>query len=248
MTTTSSHRPLVRYPVRFQQPASTRRPGNTTDFTFPNSGDHPRRPHQLAGRYHQPPARRRLRREPARSRRERRHRVSPRRHHEHVPARPRAVRRWRIGLKGRVLAAPKITTQSNVAASIQSGRSIPVQTIANNTITTDLHRRQPAAQRDAQVTAENTIVLKIRGQQLAGRQRERRPRRRRSTSGAPRPRSRCRTVGPRSSALTGPAAIRIQHHLIPAQAFGNSIVDFDAVEFGFIRRHETLGAVEPRQR
>src|SRR6185369_4868068 len=32
---------------------------------------------------------------------------------------------------GRVLSSPKVTTQSNISATIQSGASIPVQTVAN---------------------------------------------------------------------------------------------------------------------
>jgi len=37
--------------------------------------------------------------------------------------------------KGRVISAPKTTTQNNMQASIMQGKQIPVQTIQNNTVT-----------------------------------------------------------------------------------------------------------------
>ncbi len=63
--------------------------------------------------------------------------------------------------KGKVISAPKVTTQDNQEAIIQQGRQIPVQTIQNNTVTT---RYVPAALElrvTPQITAEGTIITKI---------------------------------------------------------------------------------------
>jgi type IV pilus assembly protein PilQ len=63
--------------------------------------------------------------------------------------------------KGKVISAPKATTQNNQEAIIQQGRQIPVQTIQNNTVTT---RYVPAALElrvTPQITAEGTIITKI---------------------------------------------------------------------------------------
>lgn len=63
--------------------------------------------------------------------------------------------------KGRVLSAPKITTQSNISASITSGVQIPIQTIANNTITVEYKPASLSLNVTPQVTADNTVVLKV---------------------------------------------------------------------------------------
>lgn len=63
--------------------------------------------------------------------------------------------------KARVLSAPKITTQSNIAASIISGASIPIQTVANNTIQVQYIDANLQLRVTPQVTAENTIILKL---------------------------------------------------------------------------------------
>jgi type IV pilus secretin PilQ/predicted competence protein len=63
--------------------------------------------------------------------------------------------------KGKVISAPKATTQNNQEATIQQGRQIPVQTIQNNTVTT---RYVPAALElkvTPQITAEGTIITKL---------------------------------------------------------------------------------------
>lgn len=63
--------------------------------------------------------------------------------------------------KGKVISAPKATTQDNAEAIIQQGRQIPVQTVQNNTVTT---RYVPAALElrvTPQITAEGTIITKI---------------------------------------------------------------------------------------
>jgi type IV pilus secretin PilQ/predicted competence protein len=63
--------------------------------------------------------------------------------------------------KGKVISAPKATTQDNQQATIQQGRQIPVQTVQNNTVTT---RYVPAALElrvTPQITAEGTIITKL---------------------------------------------------------------------------------------
>ena len=102
--------------------------------------------------------------------------------------------------KGRVLSAPKITTQSNISATIQSGTSIPVQTIANNTITTTYINANLQLNVTPQVTAENTIVLKVVVESSSPSAPGRSFRRRPSMSAGRRRPSSCPTAGPRSSA------------------------------------------------
>jgi len=64
--------------------------------------------------------------------------------------------------KGRIISAPKTTTQNNQSASIMQGRQIPVQTIQNNTVTT---RYVPAAlelEVTPQITADGTIITQLK--------------------------------------------------------------------------------------
>ncbi|MCP5103296.1 MAG: type IV pilus secretin PilQ [bacterium] len=63
--------------------------------------------------------------------------------------------------KGRIISAPKTTTQNNMEASIMQGKSIPVQTIQNNTVTV---RYIPAALElkvTPQITARGTVIVEI---------------------------------------------------------------------------------------
>ncbi len=63
--------------------------------------------------------------------------------------------------QGRVISAPKTTTQNNMEAQIQQGKQIPVQTIQNNTVTV---RYTPAAielRVTPQITAKGTIICAI---------------------------------------------------------------------------------------
>jgi len=63
--------------------------------------------------------------------------------------------------KGRIISAPKTTTQNNMEASIMQGQQIPVQTIQNNTVTT---RYVPAALElkvTPQITAKGTIITTL---------------------------------------------------------------------------------------
>ena len=63
--------------------------------------------------------------------------------------------------KGRIISAPKTTTQNNMEALIQQGKSIPVPTIQNNTLQV---RYVPAALElkvTPQITAKGTIIMEL---------------------------------------------------------------------------------------
>ncbi len=63
--------------------------------------------------------------------------------------------------KGRVISAPRVTTQNNVSAEIKSGKQIPVTTIANNTVTTIYVDALMSLKVTPQITAEGTVIMKI---------------------------------------------------------------------------------------
>lgn len=60
-----------------------------------------------------------------------------------------------------ILSAPKVATLNNQRASIQSGLQIPVQTVANNTVTVQFVNATLELQVTPQVTAEGTILMDI---------------------------------------------------------------------------------------
>lgn len=60
-----------------------------------------------------------------------------------------------------ILSAPKVATLNNQQASIQSGLQIPVQTIANNTVTVQYVAATLQLQVTPQVTAEGTVLMTI---------------------------------------------------------------------------------------
>lgn len=60
-----------------------------------------------------------------------------------------------------VLSAPKVTVLNNVAAEIQSGLQIPVQTVANNTVTVQYVNATLSLQVTPQITAEGTVLMTI---------------------------------------------------------------------------------------
>jgi type IV pilus assembly protein PilQ len=63
--------------------------------------------------------------------------------------------------QGRILSTPRVTTQNNIAAMIEQGIQIPIQTVANNTVTVTF---RPAALRlnvTPQITASNTVIMVI---------------------------------------------------------------------------------------
>ncbi|HPR64559.1 MAG TPA: type IV pilus secretin PilQ [Thermoanaerobaculia bacterium] len=61
----------------------------------------------------------------------------------------------------KIVSAPRIMTQDNLAAMIQSGVQIPVQTTANNTTTVQYIDATLRLNVTPQITAEGTIVMKI---------------------------------------------------------------------------------------
>jgi type IV pilus secretin PilQ/predicted competence protein len=60
-----------------------------------------------------------------------------------------------------ILSAPKVATLNNQQASIQSGLQIPIQTIANNTVTVQYVSATLQLQVTPQVTAEGTVLMTI---------------------------------------------------------------------------------------
>jgi type IV pilus assembly protein PilQ len=60
-----------------------------------------------------------------------------------------------------ILSAPKVATLNNQAASIQSGVQIPIQTIANNTVTVQYVNATLRLDVTPQVTAEGTVMMDI---------------------------------------------------------------------------------------
>ncbi|MFC2173077.1 type IV pilus secretin PilQ [Acidobacteriota bacterium] len=62
---------------------------------------------------------------------------------------------------GRILSAPKVTTQNNTNAVIESGSQIPYQTIANNTVTTTFVSASLKLNVTPQITGDDTIIMDI---------------------------------------------------------------------------------------
>ena len=60
-----------------------------------------------------------------------------------------------------ILSAPKITTLNNEQASIQSGLQIPIQTIANNTVSVQFVNATLRLDVTPHVTAEGTVLMDI---------------------------------------------------------------------------------------
>lgn len=61
----------------------------------------------------------------------------------------------------KILSAPKVAVLNNEAANIQSGLQIPVQTIANNTVTTQFINATLSLDVVPHVTAEGTVLMDI---------------------------------------------------------------------------------------
>jgi len=60
-----------------------------------------------------------------------------------------------------ILSAPKVATLNNQQASIESGLQIPVQTIANNTVTVQYVAATLSLSVTPQVTAEGTVMMDV---------------------------------------------------------------------------------------
>jgi type IV pilus assembly protein PilQ len=63
--------------------------------------------------------------------------------------------------KGRVLSTPRLTTQNNVEAEVAQGVQIPIQTVANNTVTVNFKDAVLTLRVTPQITAANTVIMKI---------------------------------------------------------------------------------------
>jgi type IV pilus assembly protein PilQ len=62
---------------------------------------------------------------------------------------------------GRILSTPRIATQNNVVAKIVQGVQIPIQTVANNTVTVSFKDAALTLQVTPQITASNTVIMQI---------------------------------------------------------------------------------------
>ncbi|MCP4149933.1 MAG: type IV pilus secretin PilQ, partial [bacterium] len=63
--------------------------------------------------------------------------------------------------KGRIISAPKTTTQNNMEATIMQGKQIPVQTIQNNTVTVQYRPAALELKVTPQITAKGTVICEI---------------------------------------------------------------------------------------
>lgn len=63
--------------------------------------------------------------------------------------------------QGRLLSTPRVTTQNNVEAQITQGIQIPIQTVANNTVTVTFRDAALTLLVTPQITAANTVIMRI---------------------------------------------------------------------------------------
>jgi type IV pilus secretin PilQ/predicted competence protein len=63
--------------------------------------------------------------------------------------------------KGRILSEPRLTTQNNQQAVVRQGVQIPVQTVANNTVTTTFVNADLSLTVTPQITVANTVIMQI---------------------------------------------------------------------------------------
>ncbi len=63
--------------------------------------------------------------------------------------------------EGKIISHPQVTTQNNMQAEIIQGRQIPVQTVANFTVTTRYVNAALELKATPQITAEGTIIMTI---------------------------------------------------------------------------------------
>jgi type IV pilus assembly protein PilQ len=63
--------------------------------------------------------------------------------------------------KGRILSTPRLTTQNNVEAEVAQGIQIPIQTVANETVTVTFKDAVLVLKVTPQITAANTVILTI---------------------------------------------------------------------------------------
>jgi type IV pilus assembly protein PilQ len=63
--------------------------------------------------------------------------------------------------QGRILSTPRVSTQNNVEAEITQGIQIPIQTVANNTVTVTFKDAALTLKVKPQITAANTVIMQI---------------------------------------------------------------------------------------
>ncbi len=63
--------------------------------------------------------------------------------------------------EGRILSTPRVTTQNNIEAEITQGIQIPIQTVANNTVTVTFQDAALTLLVTPQITAANTFIMRI---------------------------------------------------------------------------------------
>lgn len=63
--------------------------------------------------------------------------------------------------KGRLLSTPRVSTQNNVEAEIVQGTQIPIQIVANNTVTVQFQNAALVLRVKPQITAANTVIMQI---------------------------------------------------------------------------------------
>ena len=62
---------------------------------------------------------------------------------------------------GRLLSTPRVSTQNNVEAEMTQGVQIPIQTVANNTVTVTFKDAALTLKVTPQITAANTVIMAI---------------------------------------------------------------------------------------
>jgi type IV pilus assembly protein PilQ len=63
--------------------------------------------------------------------------------------------------RGRLLSTPKVTTQNNQSAEIKQGVQIPIQTVANNTVTVQFKDAVLTLKVTPQITEAGTVILNL---------------------------------------------------------------------------------------
>jgi type IV pilus assembly protein PilQ len=63
--------------------------------------------------------------------------------------------------QGRILSTPRVSTQNNIEAEITQGIQIPIQTVANNTVTVSFKDAALTLRVTPQITATNTVIMRI---------------------------------------------------------------------------------------
>jgi len=63
--------------------------------------------------------------------------------------------------QGRILSTPRVSTQNNIEAEITQGVQIPIQTVANNTVTVTFRDAALTLKVTPQITAANTVIMRI---------------------------------------------------------------------------------------